>query len=198
MRKCQRARFHSRNGRMIQLQQNKTTPKFNQIKIESLIFRIPGNGEKPYHSNLRTQLLRFQYRPSDSRHSKRVHGKTKLNSQILVLFTKRDRRVCSSASQPNLVFHFFLPPIDHRFLCCDRCHLILFAAVSFRNLVKDWKNPIRDTEEYRDSILEILSDARVVAPVIQMADLHSSIRQRSYFYVFTHQTTNGDYPQVMS
>lgn len=66
------------------------------------------------------------------------------------------------------------------------------------NLVKDWKNPIRDTEEYRDSILEILSDARVVAPVIQMADLHSSIRQRSYFYVFAHQTTNGDYPQVMS
>ena len=63
-------------------------------------------------------------------------------------------------------------------------------------LIKDWKNPVRDTEEYRDSILEILSDARVVAPVIQMADLHSAIRQRSYFYVFAHQTTNGDYPQV--
>lgn len=63
--------------------------------------------------------------------------------------------------------------------------------------IKDWKNPVRDTEEYRNSILEILSDARVVAPVIQMADFHSSIRQRSYFYVFSHQTTNGDYPQVI-
>lgn len=75
--------------------------------------------------------------------------------------------------------------------------LIHNAAVPPCNLVKDWKNPVRDTEEYRDSILEILSDARVVAPVIQMADFHSAIRQRSYFYVFTHQTTNGDYPQVI-
>ncbi len=74
--------------------------------------------------------------------------------------------------------------------------LIIAFALVVRNLVKDWKNPVRDTEEYRDSILEILSDARVVAPVIQMADLHSAIRQRSYFYVFAHQTTNGDYPQV--
>lgn len=56
---------------------------------------------------------------------------------------------------------------------------------------------MRDTEDYRDSILEILSDARVVAPVIQMADMHSAIHQRSYFYVFAHQTTNGDYPQVI-
>ena len=68
--------------------------------------------------------------------------------------------------------------------------LLLFCS-------QDWKNPARDTEEYRDSILEILSDARVAAPVVQMADLHSAIRQRSYFYVFAHQTTNGDYPQVI-
>ena len=63
--------------------------------------------------------------------------------------------------------------------------------------LQDWKNPIRDTEDFRDSILEILSDARVVAPVIQMADLHSALRQRSYFYVFAHQTANGDFPQVL-
>ncbi|XP_057369904.1 neuroligin-4, X-linked-like isoform X3 [Daphnia carinata] len=69
------------------------------------------------------------------------------------------------------------------------------VTAAIRKEYTDWKNPVRDTEEYRDSILEILSDARVVAPVIQMADLHSAIRQRSYFYVFTHQTTNGDYPQ---
>ena len=74
--------------------------------------------------------------------------------------------------------------------------LITFFFHSLLTVIKDWKNPVRDTEEYRDSILEILSDARVVAPVIQMADLHSAIRQRSYFYVFAHQTTNGDYPQV--
>uniref|UniRef100_A0A0P6GKJ8 Neuroligin-4, Y-linked n=1 Tax=Daphnia magna TaxID=35525 RepID=A0A0P6GKJ8_9CRUS len=69
------------------------------------------------------------------------------------------------------------------------------VTAAILNEYTDWKNPVRDTEEYRDSILEILSDARVVAPVIQMADFHSAIRQRSYFYVFTHQTTNGDYPQ---
>jgi neuroligin len=29
-----------------------------------------------------------------------------------------------------------------------------------------------------------------------MADMHSAIRQKSYFYVFAHQTSNGDFPQV--
>ena len=29
-----------------------------------------------------------------------------------------------------------------------------------------------------------------------MGNMHSAVRQKSYFYVFAHQTSSGDYPQV--
>lgn len=46
----------------------------------------------------------------------------------------------------------------------------------------------------RDTVLEILSDARVAAPVAQMADYHSIANPRSYFYVFGHSTLSKQYP----
>ncbi|KAG7167066.1 Neuroligin-1-like 2 [Homarus americanus] len=56
------------------------------------------------------------------------------------------------------------------------------------------QSPLEDERKVRDQTLEILSDAQITAPVIQMADLHSNINQRSYFYVFNHQSIYGDYP----
>lgn len=46
----------------------------------------------------------------------------------------------------------------------------------------------------RDTVLEILSDARVTAPVVQMADYHSVANPKSYFYVFGHSTLSKQYP----
>ena len=45
--------------------------------------------------------------------------------------------------------------------------------------------------------MEMFSDARVVAPVIQTAEIHSRANPDStYLYVFTHPTRRGYYPQT--
>ena len=44
--------------------------------------------------------------------------------------------------------------------------------------------------------MDLMSDAEIKAPVIQMADLHSDIHQKSFLYVFNHQSVFGDYPVV--
>lgn len=49
-------------------------------------------------------------------------------------------------------------------------------------------------EQHRDILLEILGDARSVAPMVQTADYHSAVNPKSYFYVFSHRTKFGDYP----
>lgn len=48
----------------------------------------------------------------------------------------------------------------------------------------------------RDVTMDLMSDAQIKAPVIQMADLHSDIHQKSFLYVFNHQSVFGDYPVV--
>ena len=50
----------------------------------------------------------------------------------------------------------------------------------------------------RDTLLAIFSDARVAAPVIQTASLHSEAKEpnRAYLYVFKHVTKKGYYPEV--
>lgn len=45
----------------------------------------------------------------------------------------------------------------------------------------------------RDVLLDILSDARTVAPVIQTGRYHSTPNMQSYFYVFTHKTHSKEY-----
>ncbi|XP_074040632.1 uncharacterized protein [Leptinotarsa decemlineata] len=45
----------------------------------------------------------------------------------------------------------------------------------------------------RDSLLDILSDARSVAPIVQMARYHAALNLQSYFYVFTHRTNSKEY-----
>lgn len=47
--------------------------------------------------------------------------------------------------------------------------------------------------QHRDTVLEILSDARVAAPIVQMADYHSVANPKSYFYVFGHSTLSKKY-----
>lgn len=46
----------------------------------------------------------------------------------------------------------------------------------------------------RDELLDILSDARTVAPVVQTGLYHSAINLQSYFYVFSHKTHSKEYP----
>lgn len=49
----------------------------------------------------------------------------------------------------------------------------------------------------RDVLLDILSDARTVAPVIETGRYHSKLNIQSYFYVFSHKTNSKEY-QVSS
>ncbi|XP_071527712.1 neuroligin-4, X-linked-like [Panulirus ornatus] len=51
-----------------------------------------------------------------------------------------------------------------------------------------------DEQEVKTQTLETLSDAQITAPVVHMANLHSSINHKSFFYVFNHQSVYGDYP----
>lgn len=51
-------------------------------------------------------------------------------------------------------------------------------------------------EQHRDVLLDVLSDARVSAPLVQMADFHSAANPKSYLYVFTHRSKYGDFPGV--
>lgn len=46
---------------------------------------------------------------------------------------------------------------------------------------------------YRDTVLEVLSDGRVAAPVVQTGNYHSAINPKSYMYVFGHSTISKDY-----
>uniref|UniRef100_A0A336LRV4 CSON014630 protein n=1 Tax=Culicoides sonorensis TaxID=179676 RepID=A0A336LRV4_CULSO len=51
-------------------------------------------------------------------------------------------------------------------------------------------------EEHRDTLLEILSDARVTAPLVQAGLYLSKVNPRCYMYVFSHNTEAGEYARV--
>ncbi|KAK4880718.1 hypothetical protein RN001_008864 [Aquatica leii] len=48
-------------------------------------------------------------------------------------------------------------------------------------------------KQARDKLLEILSDARSTAPVVQMGKLHSVANPQSYFYVFGHAPSSKEH-----
>ncbi|RZF39081.1 hypothetical protein LSTR_LSTR006618 [Laodelphax striatellus] len=48
-------------------------------------------------------------------------------------------------------------------------------------------------EENRNIVLNVLSDARVAAPLVQTANYHSQANRNSYFYVFRHKTRSNDF-----
>lgn len=60
-----------------------------------------------------------------------------------------------------------------------------------------YTNPKRPTpEEHRDVVLEVLSDARVAAPLFQTGIYHSRANPSTYMYLFSHISKAGDYPNV--
>ncbi|XP_054282798.1 neuroligin-2-like isoform X2 [Macrosteles quadrilineatus] len=63
------------------------------------------------------------------------------------------------------------------------------------NEYTDWERPVQHPINIRDETMDALSDAMVVAPIVQTADLHSSSRSSAFMYVFDYQTRLGDYPQ---
>lgn len=50
--------------------------------------------------------------------------------------------------------------------------------------------------ENRDVLLEILSDAMVLAPLTQLAEIQSEVNENTYFYVFTHRSAFSEYDVV--
>lgn len=52
-------------------------------------------------------------------------------------------------------------------------------------------------EEHRDVVLEILSDARVAAPLLQTGVYHARVNPSTYMYLFSHISKAGDYPNVI-
>lgn len=60
-----------------------------------------------------------------------------------------------------------------------------------------YTNPKKPTpQEHRDVVLEVLSDARVAAPLFQTGIYHSRVNPSTYMYLFSHISKAGDYPNV--
>lgn len=66
------------------------------------------------------------------------------------------------------------------------------------NEYTDYRHTGENKMVNRDTLLAIFSDARVAAPVLQSASLHSEAKEpnRAYLYVFKHVTKKGYYPEV--
>jgi len=62
------------------------------------------------------------------------------------------------------------------------------------NEYTDWSRPFFHPISLFDSLVDIFSDALIVAPTIQTGLLHAKQSRETYFYTFEHQTENGDYP----
>src|SRR5207245_2941602 len=76
--------------------------------------------------------------------------------------------------------------------------LVLFQEIllTVSNEYTDWtRNPssIHATDIF-ESLVELLSDSTVVAPLIRTGILHSKHRKNTYFYEFAHATERGDFP----
>uniref|UniRef100_A0A1A9VW83 Uncharacterized protein n=1 Tax=Glossina austeni TaxID=7395 RepID=A0A1A9VW83_GLOAU len=55
-----------------------------------------------------------------------------------------------------------------------------------------YTNPIKASKlEHRDVVLDILSDARVVGPLMQTGLFHAEVNRRNYMYVFGHNSFGG-------
>lgn len=73
--------------------------------------------------------------------------------------------------------------------------------VTIVNEYTDWERTVVHPINTRDATIAALSDAQFVAPVVKTGDFfsaHSKGKSKSsiFFYVFDHQTKNGDYPPV--
>lgn len=71
----------------------------------------------------------------------------------------------------------------------------LFFFKRYTDLYSD-SNDKALTEEHRDTLLEILSDARVTAPLVQAGLYLSKVNPDCYMYVFSHNSEAGEYARV--
>uniref|UniRef100_A0A1A9ZUH2 Uncharacterized protein n=1 Tax=Glossina pallidipes TaxID=7398 RepID=A0A1A9ZUH2_GLOPL len=60
-----------------------------------------------------------------------------------------------------------------------------------------YTNPIKGSKlEHRDVVLDILSDARVVGPLMQTGLFHAEVNRRNYMYVFGHNSFGGPHASL--
>lgn len=61
----------------------------------------------------------------------------------------------------------------------------------------NWENPSLRPVELRDELVSALNDALFGAPIIETGDYHSSINDKSWFFVFDYQSKGSSYRQVL-
>lgn len=82
---------------------------------------------------------------------------------------------------------------DYMNVCCElkptKCKIN--ALYKYRDGSTGYDDPRRNNViKARDVLLDILSDARSVAPMTRMARHHNVLNPQSYFYVFGHVTAS--------
>ncbi|XP_011295269.2 uncharacterized protein LOC101895461 [Musca domestica] len=73
----------------------------------------------------------------------------------------------------------------------------LALAATLKKYSDMYTNPIKATNmEHRDVVLDILSDARVVGPLLQTGLFHAEVNRRNYMYVFGHNSFGGPHASL--
>ncbi|XP_011209314.3 uncharacterized protein LOC105230312 isoform X1 [Bactrocera dorsalis] len=73
----------------------------------------------------------------------------------------------------------------------------LALAATLKKYEDMYNNPTKGTNsEHRDVVLDILSDARVVGPLMQTGLFHADVNRRNYMYVFGHNSATGPYANL--
>lgn len=77
------------------------------------------------------------------------------------------------------------------------CSIYLYLFTFLYRYNDLYTNPVRGTkQEHRDLVLDVLSDARVVGPLIQTGLYHADLNQHNYMYVFGHNSHGGPHANV--
>ncbi|XP_052902929.1 uncharacterized protein LOC128310346 [Anopheles moucheti] len=73
----------------------------------------------------------------------------------------------------------------------------LALAATLREYTEIYTDPNKAlADEHRDNLLEILSDARVAAPMVQTGLYLSKVNPKCYMYVFGHNSEAGEYGRL--
>ncbi|KAL9890887.1 neuroligin 1 isoform 2-T6 [Glossina fuscipes fuscipes] len=73
----------------------------------------------------------------------------------------------------------------------------LALAATLKKYSDMYTNPIKASKlEHRDVVLDILSDARVVGPLMQTGLFHAEVNRRNYMYVFGHNSFGGPHASL--
>ncbi|XP_061386414.1 uncharacterized protein LOC133321337 [Musca vetustissima] len=73
----------------------------------------------------------------------------------------------------------------------------LALAATLKKYSDMYTNPIKATNmEHRDVVLDILSDARVVGPLLQTGLFHAEVNRQNYMYVFGHNSFGGPHASL--